>query len=454
MRDLDALLLSDPLAPDDHFAAAGAPWYLAMFGRDSLWTARMLVPATSELAAGTLRVLARRQGRSTVVETAEEPGKILHEVRPDEADYGGSRDGSGLRLPPVYYGTVDATPLWVTLLHDGWRWGLPEAQVVPLLEPMERALGWVAHRAGLGSGFLHYIDETGHGLSNQGWKDSFDSIQFRDGRLAEGPISLCEVQAYAYAAARNGADLLDAFGRPGGERWREFAEELKQRFRQRFWIADDRGPYPAIALDGSGRPVDTVTSNIGHLLGTGLLDDDETAHVVARLGADDLDCGLGLRTLSADSDGFNPFAYHGGSVWSHDTAIAIRGLCAVGSPAAQAVAASLVSGLISASSTFDSRLPELYAVLPGAHRPSAYPASCRPQAWAAAAAGVVIEALLGVEADVPAGVVRLRPLLPSPVGALEVDGLRVGPARLSVRVSAAGEIEVDGDLAGLRLDLP
>ncbi|HYU03811.1 MAG TPA: glycogen debranching N-terminal domain-containing protein, partial [Jatrophihabitantaceae bacterium] len=243
LADLDALLLADPLEPRDLFLSAGAPWYLTLFGRDSIWAARMLLPLGTDLAAGTLRTLARRQGVRSDPETAEQPGKILHEIRRPLADPAAQRH----TLPPVYYGTVDATPLWISLLHDAWRWGLPEADVVELLPALESALGWLADYALDSAGFVSYQDASGRGLANQGWKDSFDSVQFRDGRLAAPPIALCEVQAYAHAAARHGADLLDAFGRPGGARWRDWAAALADRFRARFWVGGD---YPAIALDG------------------------------------------------------------------------------------------------------------------------------------------------------------------------------------------------------------
>jgi len=451
-RDIAALLLSDPLAPDDHFVAAGAPWFLTLFGRDSVWAARMQLASTPDLALGTVGTLARRQGRDTVVGTAEQPGKILHEVRPEPVAHRlADADNRVMTLPPLYYGTVDATPLWVSLLVDCWRWGAPEAAVAGHLGSVERALEWV--RASTGSGFLSYIDQSGHGLANQGWKDSQDSIQFRDGRIATGPISLCEVQAYAYAAARQGADLLEAFGRPGADRYREFAEELKARFNRHFWVEDDRGPFPAVALDGGGTPVDTATSNLGHLLGTGLLDDAQTDLVVARLGGADLDSGAGLRTLGRGAAGFNPFAYHGGSVWTHDTAIAVHRLRAAATPAADAVASSLIRGLLSAAATFDYRLPELYVVPPDGSAPIAYPASCRPQGWAAGSATMMVEAALGLVADVPNGRVRLDPLRPGPFGALTVDGLRVGPARLRVSIDTAGAVTVDGDRGGLQIDV-
>ncbi|HEX8767977.1 MAG TPA: glycogen debranching N-terminal domain-containing protein, partial [Jatrophihabitans sp.] len=327
MADLAALELADPQTPEDRFLAAGAPWYLTLFGRDCLISARMVLPLGTELAAGTLRALARRQGSRVDPDSAEEPGKILHEVRAAETEHAGGHQPA-LRLPATYYGTVDATPLWILLLHDGWRWGLAEPEVERLLPNLERALAWMADFGLDRNGFLSYADRSGHGLSNQGWKDSADAIQFRDGRLAEPPVALSEVQAYGYAAAMAGATLLEAFGRPGAQHWRGWAAELAGRFRQRFWLADEHGGYPALALAGSGEPVDSVASNLGHLLGTGLLTAPESALVARRLGSPELSSGFGLRTLASSSAGFNPLSYHAGSVWTHDTALAITGLAA------------------------------------------------------------------------------------------------------------------------------
>ncbi len=440
VADLAGLLAADPVATGDHYLTAGAPWYLTLFGRDSLWAARMALPLGTDLAAGTLRTLARRQGTRTDPSTEEEPGKILHEVR------------AGPAGPERYYGTVDATPLWISLLHDAWRWGLADADVAELLPNLEAALGWL--REATGDGFVRYVDNAGV-LSNQGWKDSFDSIQFSDGRLAEPPIALCEVQAYAFAAAMDGAALLDAFGRPGGDGWRHWAAGLRDRFRSAFWVEDRHGRYPAIALDGDGRPVDSVTSNIGHLLGTGFLDRAETAAVIRRLAAPDMDSGFGLRTMSSRSAGFNPLSYHGGSVWSHDTAIALRGLAAVGTGDAAPLAASLVRGLLAAAPAFDFRLPELYGgeSAGGGRRPLAYPAACRPQAWSAGAALVVLTATLGLTPDLPAGRLTLRPMRPSPVGGLTVRGLRLAGRPLDVRLTAAGDAEVLTAAPDLILDL-
>ncbi|MER6734985.1 amylo-alpha-1,6-glucosidase [Streptomyces puniciscabiei] len=441
LTDLDRLRLTDPRSPapdrPDQFLAAGAPWFLTLFGRDSLWAARMLLPLGTRLAAGTLRTLARRQGTAADPVTEEQPGKILHEVRRDSL-----RADGGLFLPPVYYGTVDATPLWIILLHDAWRWGLPPEEVEQLLPHAESALAWMRDQAeASGDGFLKYVDHTGQGLSNQGWKDSDDSIRFRDGRLATAPIALCEVQAYAYEAACGGASLLRAFGRAGAEEWEEWAERLAERFRGRFWVEDAYGPYPAVALDRDGRPADAVTSGFGHLLGTGLLNGEESALLAARLTGRDLDAGHGLRTLSSGSVGFNPYGYHTGSIWPHDTAIAVHGLVRAGFPDA---AASLASGLLTASAAFDARLPELFSghgseAGPG---PAPYPASCRPQAWAAASSVLVLQAALGLHADVPAGTVTVAPGFARAYAPLTVTGLQVGGDRLDVTVTADGTVHV------------
>jgi len=390
--DLDALRMVSDHAPGEQFLAAGAPWFFTLFGRDSLWAARLLLPLGSELAASTLRALASMQGVARDTDTAEQPGKIMHELRStamtfDEGDH-------PVELPPLYYGTVDATPLWICLLADAHRAGMPDSEVVALLPHLEAALEWMRDFGDSdGDGLLEYVDESGRGLSNQGWKDSGDSVQWRDGTLAEGPIALCEVQAYAYQAAIGGADLLDTFrGTGAGDPWRAWAARVARAFRERFWIPAPGGAYPAIALDARKRPVDTVTSNIGHLLGTGLLNPDEAALIARRLVSPELSSGFGLRTMSTDAAGYWPLAYHGGSVWTHDTAIAIAGLAADGFAAE---AAELSEGLLRAAVAFDYRMPELHSgdALSEGRTPAPYPAACRPQAWSAAAAVTVLSTL-------------------------------------------------------------
>ncbi len=430
LDDLAGLRLSDG---QDTFLGAGVPWFLTLFGRDSLWAARMLLPLGTGLAAGTLRVLARRQGVRSDPATGEAPGKIMHELRRQEFVL----TGEGLHLPATYYGTIDATLLWVSLLHDAWRWGHPAAEVEALLPHLEAALGWLA---GHGDEFLRYVDTTGRGLANQGWKDSGDAIRFHDGRLAEPPIALAEVQGYAHRAALDGAALLDAFGRPGGDRWRGYAARLADRFRTRFWVD---GGYPALALDRDGRPVDSLTSNIGHLLGTGLLTAAEERAVATALADASMSGGYGLRTMSAADRGFAPLSYHCGSVWTHDTAIVAAGLARAGFGGA---AAPLIDGLLAVGETFDFRVPELHAGFgrDAIGRPMPYPAACRPQAWSAAAAVLILQTLLGLEPDVPGGVVRLRPPAGAPLGALSVRGIRIAGEPVDVTVDSAGDATVTG----------
>ncbi|MET8746639.1 glycogen debranching N-terminal domain-containing protein [Streptomyces sp. NPDC004728] len=433
-QDLARLLLSDPEAPEDLFAGAGAPWYLTLFGRDSLWTARMLLPLGTELAAGTLRTLARRQGRVSDPGTEEQPGKILHEVRAETQEL-----DDGTRLPAQYYGTIDATPLWICLLHDAWRWGMPSTEVAALLPNLEAALEWMVEYGDPDDdGLLEYIDSTGTGLANQGWKDSGDSVRFRDGSLANPPIALCEVQAYAHEAAVAGAALLDAFDRPGADRYRVWAARLREAFRRSFWVSDEHGRYPAIALDEDRRPVDAVTSNLGHLLGTGLLNPEEEAAVADRLLTPGLADAFGLRTYATSNGGYNPLGYHIGSVWPHDTAIAVQGLARAGFPDH---ARRLAENLIAAGPAFDSRLPELFAgtARSASARPAPYPASCRPQAWAAASSVALLQALLGLQADVPAGVLAISPVA-SRLLPLTVSGLRVAGHELAVSVAADGSV--------------
>jgi hypothetical protein len=446
--DAAALRMVTAQAPEEVFLGAGAPWYLTLFGRDSIWAARLLLPFGWELARGTLRALAAYQGQRTDPLTGEAPGKIPHELRPTSRAATQAHE-----LPPLYYGTIDATPLWVCLLHDAWRWGMPADDVRPLLPCLNRALAWMRdHGDADGDGLLEYRDESGQGLANQGWKDSHDAIRFADGHLAAPPVTLCEVQGYAHEAAMAGATLLDALGEPGAEQWRDWAARLARAFRSSFWVTDGEGSYPALALDAGKRKVDALTSNIGHLLGTGLLTADEQEWVARGLSRPDMNSGFGLRTMSAATRGYSPLSYHCGSVWSHDTAIAILGLVRSGH---LATAASLADGLLEAASWFDWRLPELFS---GHAReqvpwPSPYPPSCRPQAWATAAAGALVQATLGLDVNVPAGTVSLAPArlqTQFPPVPLRVDGLVAGSETFSAGIDADGSGYVS-DLSLARL---
>lgn len=426
VADLRALRMSTPGYPADEFLAAGSPWYLTLFGRDSIWAARMMLPLGTTLAGGTLRALAARQGARADPATAEEPGKILHELRRSIDDL------TDPFLPPVYYGTIDATPLWVCLLADAWRWGMDPEEVRDLLPAAEAALAWMVDCGDSdGDGFLEYIDRSGRGLANQGWKDSGDSVRFADGTLAVGPVALAEVQGYAYEAAMSGADLLEAFGRPDADRWRGYAVDLQRRFREQFWATDDLGQYPVLALDGRKQQVDAPASNMGHLLATGMLSGPEAAAVAARLVHPSMFSGFGLRTMSSATGGYSALSYHCGSVWPHDTAIAIHGLMKAGF-AGEALM--LAEGLLAASAAFGGRLPELYGGFSRRESgvPVPYPASCRPQAWSAASAVVLLQTYLGLEVDVPAGVVRVSPA--DGIGALSVAGLQIAGSNLDIEV--------------------
>ena len=415
IADLGALLLADE---GDLYCAAGSPWYLTLFGRDALWTARLALPLGPELAAGTLRALARHQGTGHDPVTEEEPGKIPHELRPAHAP------GS---LPPVYYGSVDATALFVITLAEAWRWGMPAGEVWALLPAAGKALGWLRS-------FEEFVSYRGSAerLPNQGWKDSADGVQHEDGTLATRPIALAEVQAYAYQAAMLGADLLDAYGTGGGDH-RRWAAGLAARFRERFWLDDG---YPAIAIDGTGRPVDGLASNAGHLLGTGLLTPQEEDRVAERLM--ELHSGWGLRTLTDRAAGFDPLSYHLGSVWPHDTAIAMLGLSRAGHTER---AATLARGLIAAAPAFAYRLPELFGGQDAGGRPVPYPAACRPQAWSAAVSPALVTVLLGLDPDVPAGRTTVTPL--PGFGAMRISGVRVGEAVSSFTVEQDGKVAED-----------
>ncbi|MGO2022862.1 MAG: glycogen debranching N-terminal domain-containing protein, partial [Brachybacterium tyrofermentans] len=409
LSDLDALRLQVPGEPAQTFFAAGAPWFFTLFGRDSLIAASLALPVDRSMAEGTLRTLARRQGTVVDVETAQQPGKILHEVRAQGMDM------VETYLPPVYYGTIDATPLWIELLHDARRAGLGDGVLAELRPALESASLWLLEHADAdGDSLLEYLDDSGHGLANQGWKDSGDSIRFADGSVATGAITPAEVQGYAYAAARHAADLLEESDPVEGSdpvekstllegfrdgsstslpgRLRAWAERLHARFHETFWCEDELGPFVALALDGEKHPVTGVASNMGHLLGTGILDAAQERQVVDRLLHPSLFSGFGIRTLSTTNGAYGPLRYHGGSVWTHDTGYILRGLLRAGFDAEAQVVA---RGLLRAADGFDQRLPELFGGTSSddVDPPLPYPSSCRPQAWAAASAVPVAQAL-------------------------------------------------------------
>jgi glycogen debranching enzyme len=430
--DLNALHITDPFR-GRYVVAAGAPWFMTLFGRDSLLSAWLALPFDPNLALGTLEALAAAQGREVDPRSEEEPGKILHEVRrgvdPTRALGGGS----------VYYGSVDATPLFVILLAEAARWGCDPDRVRALLPAADAALEWVEHFGDAdGDGFVEYRRKTDRGLLNQGWKDSGDSIGFAVGRLAEAPIALIEVQAYVYGAYRARADLAAFHGdEVGRQRWDSRAEELRARVDDAYWLAD-RGWY-ALALDADKRPVDALTSNIGHALWTGVALPHRADDLAGHLLSPELFTGWGVRTLATSMTRYNPVSYHNGSVWPHDNALIVAGLVRYGRiEAAQRIA----TALIEASAAFGGRLPELFC---GFDRtttplPVPYPASCSPQAWAAATPISLVRSLLRLDPCVPAGVVDVAPVLPDSWAPLRLRGLRVGATAMDVDTSAPGAV--------------
>jgi glycogen debranching enzyme len=392
LADLDALRFpasSLPGLPDLPSGlvvpAAGAPWFLTVFGRDSLLTSLFALPYRPELAAGTLRVLAAAQGRVVDLARAEEPGKVLHEMRSGElATLGEVPYGR-------YYGTVDATPLFLVLLAAYQQQTGDNVLAKDLEGAARAAVGWMLTFGGLGSsGYLRYRT-VGPGLVHHCWKDSLDSIAFRSGAAASGPIAVCEAQAYAYRALVDTARLAwQVWGDPGwaGDLTAR-AAALRSGFAADFRLADG---FVALALDGSGAAVDALASNAGHLLWCDLLDEEWASVVAARLAADDFFSGWGVRTLAAGQAPYHPLSYHRGGVWPHDTAIAVAGLARAGH---RADAARIADGLLAAASYGDGRLPEVMTGLtrePGAP-PVPYPHSCSPQAWAAASPLLLLSTL-------------------------------------------------------------
>jgi glycogen debranching enzyme len=410
--DLAALRFYPRILPGMAIPAAGLPWFMTVFGRDSLLTSFQVLPFTPELAEATLRVLAARQGRQVDPFRDEEPGKILHEVRFGELTAFEERP----HFP--YYGSADATPLFLILLDETERW-TGEARIVQELEREARAaLEWIDRYGDRdGDGYVEYergVEETG--LENQCWKDSHNSILFADGSASSLPRACCEIQGYVYDAKLRCARLARTFWDDPdlGERLEREAAELRRRFNEEFWLAD-RGYY-ALALDGEKRPVDSLTSNIGHVLWSGIADDDKAESVARHLVGPRLFSGWGVRTMAQGDGGYNPIGYHIGTVWPHDNSLIAAGLARYGF---RAEAARIAFAMLEAAEFFGHRLPEAFA---GYSReqtlvPVAYPTACSPQAWSTGAPLLFIRLLLGLE---PGEDQRGAPILPKGVSRLRV----------------------------------
>jgi glycogen debranching enzyme len=444
LRDLRALL-----TPTRHgnLVAAGIPWFVAPFGRDSLLTCHQTLLLNPDLTRTTLEVLAAFQADEVDEWRDAQPGKILHELRQGELA------GAGEIPHTPYYGSIDSTPLWLLLLGTYYRWTGDLEFCRRLLPNVERALEWVERYGDLdGDGFLEYQRSSPRGLVNQGWKDSHDSVVHVDGKLAEGPIALAEVQGYVYLAKLRVAEVYEALGQASrAADLRAQAAALRAAFNQRFWV--DSEQFMAMALDGEKRPVASVSSNPAHGLYCGIVEPDKAAPLARRLLAPDMFSGWGVRTLSKSAVAYNPMSYHNGSIWPHDNAIIGAGLKRYGfAKATNRVATAMFEMAVTVD---DMRLPELFCGFTrrSPNRPVAYPVACSPQAWAAGAPFLLLQAMLGISADAPANTINVnKPQLPGWLNTVELHDLRIGRSSISIVFQRHGEttgfslLDKDGDV--------
>ena len=398
--------------------AAGMPWFMTVFGRDTAITSLQTLLLGPEIAVGALDALTELQAHEDDPTIDAEPGKIVHEVR----------EGRCAELWfPRYYGSIDSTPLYLVLLAETWRWTDDASFVQRMREPAMLALEWIDRYGDRDDdGFVEYSRQVDAGLANQSWKDSGDSQRFQDGSFAEAPIAAAEVQGYVYDAKRGLAEVAGEVWRDKGlaERLEREADELRTRFDEAFWV-DERGGFYALALDGQKRPVDARTSNMGHLLWSGIVPPERVSAVVDQLLSEDLWSGWGIRTMASDAAAFNPISYHNGTVWPHDTSLAAWGLARHGYTAE---VRRIARALIEAAAHFDWSLPEVFA---GYARdetpfPIAYPTAARPQAWAAGTPILLVRVLLGIEPDRERQrlVSTVKDELPSWLEGLRIEGIR------------------------------
>ncbi len=423
LDDMVALRLPIALDHDLHLVpAAGLPWFVALFGRDSLIASLQTLPLTPVFARGAIAVLGSRQSLERDDFRDAEPGKILHELRLGELAH--------FKLIPhtPYFGTADATPLWLMVLHGAWKWtgdrGLLERQ----LPTAERCLDWIEHWGDRdGDGFQEYQTRSPRGYENMGWKDSGDGVLNADGSMVKGPKALCELQGYVYAAWVGMAEIYDVLGRPdAASKLRDKAAAFQIKFDEAFW--NDEFGGIAYALDGDKKQVLSRVSNVGHCLYTGLILPKRAKAVVDRLMAPDMFSGWGVRTLSAEHPAYNPNSYHNGTVWPHDNGIIAQGMARYGFHEAAAAVARAVSG---ANSYFEMhQMPELYAGTPrdGGNFPVQFLGSNVPQAWAAGSVFSFLQALLGLDADAASGMLYVDPRLPDWLPDITLHGVHVGDA--------------------------
>lgn len=421
------LLMMVSETPHGLYPYAGVPWFSTVFGRDALITALATLWWSPEIARGVLSYLAAHQATRVDPGRDAEPGKILHEQRRGEmANTGEIPFGN-------YYGTIDATPLFVVLAGRYYQRSGDRAFLAEIWPAVNAALTWIDTFGDRdGDGFVEYSRETEHGLRNQGWKDSDDSVFYPDGSLAAAPLALCEVQGYVYEAKLLAAQMAAALGdTPLANRLQQAADQLRERFQQAFWCPD-LGVY-ALALDGNKQPCKVRSSNSGHCLFSGIAHPDHAAQIAAQLLGPGFFSGWGLRTVPAGESRYNPMAYHNGSVWPHDNAMIAAGLSRYGY---KTEVAQVLTGLFEASRFLDlQRLPELFCGFTRRERegPTLYPVACLPQAWAAASVFQMLQACLGLEIDGVAGRVQLtNPTLPDWLPQLTLRNLQVGEGRIDL----------------------
>jgi glycogen debranching enzyme len=423
-----------PLSLDAQVPTAGLPWFMTLFGRDSIFTCLQSLPFTPELAGPTLETLAMKQGTKLDDFRDEEPGKILHELR-----YGESAAFEDQPHSP-YFGSADSTPLFVILMDEYERW-TGDVELVRRLEQETRAaLRWIdTYGDIMGNGYIWYERRnTRSGLENQCWKDSYDSISYRDGRLPDFPRATCELQGYAYDAKMRGARLARLVWKDPAfaDRLEKEAADLKRRFNRDYWVED--GEYFAVALDADGRQVDSLTSNNGHLLWSGIVDKPKARAVARHLLGPRLFSGWGVRTLAEGEARYNPIGYHVGTVWPFDNSFIAWGLRRYGF---KEEAAHVAAGILEAAEVFEGRLPEAFGGYPRSltRYPVEYPTACSPQAWSTGAPLLLLRTALGLE---PSGDnLIVDPALPTWIGHLELLDL---PGRWK-RIDAFGRGRVDTD---------
>ncbi len=437
VSDLASLRMRSSTDPGKgRLPAAGMPWFMTVFGRDTIITCLQTLLFGPELASTALRVLAELQAREDDPSIDAEPGKIVHEVRTGKAAKHWFR---------TYYGTVDATPLYLVLLSEVWRWTDDTSLALELKEPALRALEWIDKWGDRdGDGFVEYQRRSDHGLENQSWKDSGDSQRFADGRIAQTPIAPAEVQGYVYDAKRRMAELAREVWRDRelADRLNREAKELRDHFDEAYWV-EASGGYFALALDRDKQRVDSRCSNMGHLLWSGIVHPHRVDAVVDTLMGDALWSGWGIRTMSEQDAAYNPLSYHNGTVWPHDNSLVAWGLARYGRwPEMQRIA----QRLLQAARYFNYQLPEVFAGLRRSETtfPIAYPTAARPQAWAAGTPVLLLQLLLGLQPDIRRHSLATiaPPELPTWVKSLRLSGVRAFDRQWDVRLDD-GRVRVE-----------